>query len=105
VKVFQQIHSESFGDTDGVCVIADDLTIAAATEEEHDRILQQVMDKVICLNVRFNADKIHDMLSEGKYMGPAIKVTAVTQTPQPEDRKGRQRLLGMTRFLTQYILR
>ena len=111
-EVFQRINTESFGDIAGVHIIADDI-IAAATKEEHDGILQQVMDRATRLNVKFNADKIQYMVSEVKYMGHIIsadgvradvsKVTAITEMPPPADKKGLQRLLGMTRFLAQYI--
>lgn len=112
-EVFQQINSESFGDITGVHIIADDMIIAAETKEEHDCILQQVMDRAKELNVKFNADKIQYMVSEVKYMGHIIsahgvrvdssKVAAITQMPPPVDKKGLQRLLGMTRFLAQHI--
>ena len=57
--MFQQTNTESFGDIAGVHIIADDMIIAAATKEEHDNILQQVMDRAVKLNVKFNADQIH----------------------------------------------
>lgn len=85
------------------------MIIAAATKEEHDHILQQVMDRATRLNVKFNADRIQYMVSEVTYMGHIIsagrvraddsKVTAITQMPPPEDKNGLQR----TRFLAQYI--
>lgn len=112
-EVFQRINTESFGDIAGVHIIADDMIIAAATKEEHDQTLQQVMDRAAKLNIKFNADKIQYMVSEVTYMGHIIsahgvradesKIVAITQMAQPADKKGLQRLLGMTRFLAQYI--
>ncbi|KAK6313549.1 hypothetical protein J4Q44_G00168960 [Coregonus suidteri] len=40
----------------------DDMIIAAATREEHSGILQQVMDRAIRPNVKFNDDKIQYMV-------------------------------------------
>ena len=40
-----------FGDMQGVEVIADDRIIAEATEEEHDRLLKNVMQRVREQNV------------------------------------------------------
>ena len=59
---FQQINSETFGEIDGVYVIA------ASTKEEHDRILKQVTDRSIRLNVKFNADNMQYIVSEVKYV-------------------------------------
>ncbi|KAJ8362544.1 hypothetical protein AAFF_G00369690 [Aldrovandia affinis] len=112
-EVFQQTNSEAFGDIEGVSVIADDMIIAAATKTEHDSILQKVMDRAIQLNVKFNKDKIQYMVGEVRYMGYIIdaagvkpngsKVAAIQQLAPPTDRKALQRLLGMTRYLAQYL--
>lgn len=112
-EVFQQVNYESFGDIDGVFIVADDMIIAAENKTEHDRILQKVMDRAIRLNVKFNKDKVQYMVKEVKYLGHIIsaegvkpddsKVTAIQHMPPPTDRKGLQRLLGMTRYLAQYI--
>jgi hypothetical protein len=84
-----------------VQVIADDMIIAAATKEEHDHILQQVMGRALPLNMKFYADKMQYMVSEvhgthqrRQLQGDSSRTHAPTR---------RQSLLGMTRFLTQYI--
>jgi hypothetical protein len=59
---FQQINSETFGEIDGVYVIT------ASTKEENDRILKQVMDRSIRLNVKFNADNMQYIVSGVKYV-------------------------------------
>ncbi|KAF7664615.1 hypothetical protein LDENG_00171990 [Lucifuga dentata] len=76
-EVFQQLNSESFGDISGVHIIADDMIIAAETKEEHNCILQRVMDRAIELNVKFSAAKIQSMVSEVKYMGHIISTDGV----------------------------
>ncbi len=42
-EVFQQKNSEVFGDNEGVHIISDDMIIATSSEQEHDKILCQVM--------------------------------------------------------------
>ena len=54
----QKRNEETFGDISGVHVIADDLIIAAATEQEHDVILHEVLDQARDKGVRFNYMKI-----------------------------------------------
>ena len=112
-EVFQQKNCETFGDIEGVHIIADDILIAATTVEEHDAILQKVMEKAQSADVKFNKEKVQYKVNTVRYMGYVItpegvkpddtKVTAINNMPPPEDKKGLQRLLGMTRYLAQYI--
>uniref|UniRef100_A0A8C1X2E4 Gypsy retrotransposon integrase-like protein 1 n=1 Tax=Cyprinus carpio TaxID=7962 RepID=A0A8C1X2E4_CYPCA len=112
-EVFQRLNSESFGDIEGVFMVADDMIIAASTKAEHDVILEKVMNRALSLNVKFNKDKLQYMVNEVTYLGHVIttegvkpdesKVSAILQFPPPTDRKALQRLLGMTRYLSQYI--
>lgn len=111
--MFQQKNCETFGDIPGVYVIADDMIIAASSEQEHDEILHKVMERAKTENVKFNKDKIQYKVDTVKYMGHIItsagqraddiKIKAIVDMPPPEDKHGLQRLLGMTKFLAQYI--
>ncbi|XP_062407384.1 uncharacterized protein K02A2.6-like [Sardina pilchardus] len=112
-EVFQQKNCETFEHIDGVHIIADDMIIAAASEEEHDAILRKVMEVAQAANIKFNKEKIQYKVDSVRYMGHVVtsngvkpdesKVLAIKNMPQPEDKKGLQRLLGMTRYLCQYI--
>uniref|UniRef100_A0A803KB09 Gypsy retrotransposon integrase-like protein 1 n=1 Tax=Xenopus tropicalis TaxID=8364 RepID=A0A803KB09_XENTR len=112
-EVFQQKNSEAFGDIEGTHIIADDMIIAASTKQEHDDILNKVMERARKLNVKFNKDKIQYLVKEVKYMGHIIssdgvkpddsKISAILNMPPPQDKKGLMRFLGMTRYLAQYI--
>lgn len=112
-EVFQQKNCETFGDIQGVHIIADDMIIAASSDQEHDDILNKVMERAKEANVKFNRDKIQFKVNTVKYMGHIItpdgqrpddaKVKAINDMPPPEDKQGLQRLLGMTKYLAQYI--
>ena len=71
-KVMQKGNEETFGDISGVHVIADDLIIAAATEQEHDAILCKVLDRARDKGLRFNYEKIQFKVSEVEYMGNLV---------------------------------
>ncbi len=71
-KVFQCLNSDSFGDIEGVFMVADDMIIAAATKAEHDAILEKVMNRAESLNVKFNKDKLQYMVNEVNYLGHVI---------------------------------
>ncbi|KAL7876961.1 hypothetical protein SRHO_G00036040 [Serrasalmus rhombeus] len=112
-EVFQQKNCETFGDIPGVHVIADDMIIAASSEQEHDVILHKVMERAKIANVKFNKDKIQFKVDTVKYMGHVItaagqraddaKIKAIVDMPTPDDKQSLQRLVGMTKFLAQYI--
>ena len=112
-EVMQKRNYEAFGDIKGVHVIADDLIIAAVSDQEHDAILRQVMTQARQKNVKFNAAKIQYKVPEVLYMGNRVteeglkpdkaKVQAIQEMPEPEDKLALQRLLGMVKYLTQYI--
>ncbi len=112
-EVFQCLNSESFGDIEGVFMVADDMIIAAATKAEHDAILEKVMNRAESLNVKYNKDKLQYMVNEVSYLGHVItsdgvkpdetKVSAISQLPPPTDRIALQHLLGVTRYLSQFV--
>ena len=112
-EVFQQRNCETFGDIQGIHIIADDMIIAASSEKEHDEILQKVIARANEANVKFNKDKIQYKVSSVNYMGHTVtsegvkadnaKIKAITGMPTPTDKTGLQRLLGMVKYLAQYI--
>ena len=89
------------------------MIIAASSEREHDEILQKVMQRARALKVKFNRDKIQFKVDAVRYMGHVItaagqraddtKIRAIVDVPTPEDKQSLQRLLGMTKFLAQYV--
>ncbi len=66
--MFRQKNCETFGDIQGVHIIADDMIIAASSEQEHDKSLDKVMDRARAAKVRFNSDKIQFKINTLKYM-------------------------------------
>ncbi|KAJ8349864.1 hypothetical protein SKAU_G00249940 [Synaphobranchus kaupii] len=79
-EVFQQKNCETFGHIPGVHIIAEDMIIAASSDQENADLTTQ----------------------EGQRPNDA-KVKAINDMPPPEDKQGLQRLLGMTKYLAQYI--
>ena len=109
----QKRNEDTFGDIHGVHVIADDLIIAAADDQEHDSILHRVLARARDKGVKFNSDKIQFKISEVEYMGNLIssdglkpdpkKIEAIVNMPKPTDVTSLQRLMGMIKYLAQYI--
>ena len=57
-EIMQKRNEETFGNINGVHVIADDLIIAAADDQEHDSILHRVLIRARDKGIKFNSDKI-----------------------------------------------
>lgn len=84
------------------------MIIAASTEQEHDEILDKVMERAKAATVRFNGNKIKFKVSTVTYMGHIMtpdglrphdaKIKAITDMPPPVNKQGLQRLLGMTKY-------
>ena len=112
-EVMQKRNEHTFGDIQGVYVIADDLIIAGRDEQQHDKILHRVMLRAREKGVRFNRSKLQFKLSQVSYMGNVIsaaglqacpkKIDSILNMPVPSDKPALQRLLGMIRYLAQFI--
>ena len=112
-EVMQKRNEEAFADMQGVNVIADDLIIAAENETEHDAIIHKMLQRARKENVVFNATKIQYKVTTVAYIGNIVtkdgmrpdpaKVEAVINMPKPSDKQGLLRLLGMIKYLSQYI--
>ena len=84
-----------------------------ATKQEHDAILHKVLDHARDKGVRFNYEKIQFKVSKVQYMGNLIsskglkpdpkKVKAIVNMSTPTNVPSLQRLLGMIKYLAQYI--
>ena len=96
-EVLQKRNEETFGHISGVHIIADNLIIAACNEEEHDKILQDVLQRAREKGVKFNKNKIQYKISSVTYIGNVAtkdglqpdqqKISAIVDMPQPTDEK------------------
>ncbi|XP_029055276.2 uncharacterized protein K02A2.6-like, partial [Osmia bicornis bicornis] len=112
-EYFQEINNRNFGDIDGVTVYFDDICISAETNEEHDKILKQVLTRARKLGIKFNQNKIQYKVSEVKYLGHVFskegmkidpeRVRAIEAIKNPKSKIEVQRILGMINYVRQYI--
>ena len=112
-ELFQRIMSEIFQDIHGVEVLVDDILIYAPNKEEHDKILEKVLERCRERNVKLNKDKCTFAKSEVKYMGHLIskdglktdtqKVESIQQMERPTNKKKLQQFLGMVNYLAKFI--
>ena len=112
-EVFQKRVSQVFGGIKGVKVMYDDILIFGSTEEEHNERLRTALVRARKNGVKLNKNKCKFLLSEVTYVGHVIssqgikvdpnKVADILNMPNPEDKKGVQRLLGTLNFFSRYI--
>ena len=112
-EVFQKKNEEAFSGIPGVHIVADDIIIAAKSNQEHDHILTQVLQRAKDRNIVFNMDKLQLRVNEVKYLGTIVtpegtkpdpsKVKAIVEMDPPKDKAGIWCLLGMINFLAAHI--
>ena len=118
-EIFQRKMLESLSGLSGIACIADDILIygcGSSVDEartDHDRNLIAVLDRCREQNIRLNRDKMklhrptvkfmgHELTSNGIRTDPG-KVKAIDDMPQPVDKPGVHRFLGMATYLARYI--
>jgi hypothetical protein len=102
-----------FGDIQHVHIMHDDILIEGASETEHDKALKEVLDRAVKYNIKFNPTKIQFKRPEVLFHGVRLtrngvlpdqaKVEAVREMPNPTDKAGVLRFLGMINYLAAHI--
>ena len=112
-EIIQKRNYETFGDIPGVYVIIDDMIIGGEDDDDHDEILTKVMERAKDKNVKFNEKKIQFRVKQVNFMGNVVtadglrpdeaKVRAIEDLPPPDGKPALRRLLGLVKYLAQYI--
>lgn len=112
-EVFQKRMSQVYEGLEGVEVVFDDILVHGATKEEHDSRLKTALLKSREANVKLNDSKCKFGLHEVTYLGRVIskdgvkpdpeKIKDISDMPNPTDKTGVQRILGMINFLAKFI--
>ena len=88
-------------------------TTDAAATKDHDRKLEQLLQRCLDVGIRLNADKMKLRQKSVTFLGHLItdqglkpdptKVEAVKQMQQPSDVEGVQRLNGFVNYLARFL--
>ena len=118
-EVFQRCIHQLIKGMSGVEVVADDFvvvgfgdTLEEATHD-HDNNLTSFLERCEARGVKLNTDKLrlrqtevsfigHVATSTGLRVDPA-KVKAILEMPDPTDKAGVQRLLGLAQYLSKFL--
>lgn len=91
----------------------DDILIASETIDEHNKILEQVVNRARKYNIKFNKEKVQWCSEEVKFLGHIIskdgvscdeeRMGAINDICEPKDKNGLQKLLGMINYARNFV--
>lgn len=112
-SVFQNMNYAIFGDIEGVLIYFDDIMIFARTKEEHDAIIQKVLQRARENQVRFNVNKMQVASERVKYLGHIFSYNEIKPDPErliaiekmgrPKNKKDLQTFLGVANYLNPFV--
>ena len=110
---FQRRMSQLLDGLEGVVCQMDDILVYAATQEEHDKRLYAVLQRLESAGLTLNTQKCEFAKQEVKFLGQIIdgngvradpdKVAAVTGMPAPTNVSEVRRFMGLVNHLGKYI--
>ncbi|BES98482.1 Hypothetical protein NTJ_11291 [Nesidiocoris tenuis] len=111
-EVFQKCSTSAFDGIEGVVVYFDDVIVAAESEEKHDKLLKEVMEKAKQFGVKFNKSKMQFKQKSVKYVGLIFSSEGVSADPKtksavinmPDQNVAEvQTILGMCSYLSEFV--
>ena len=110
---FDEVIYRIFGDIEGCLNQRDDIPIGAKTKEEHDIILEKVLQRAADYGITFSPEKCQFGAKEidfygYKFSGDGLKpaddkIKAVREAGRPEDKTAVKSFLGMIGYLSKFI--
>ncbi|XP_055542934.1 uncharacterized protein K02A2.6-like [Wyeomyia smithii] len=112
-ELFQREMEHLFRGIKGLVVYMDDVLIHGATEEEHDKALQDVLDRLASVNMKINRAKSVLSVKEVIFLGYRIstdgihptdeKIQAIMDLQPPANVSELRSLLGLLNFLGKFL--
>ena len=112
-EYFQKRMSEILQGLEGAVCLIDDILVYGKTQEEHDKRLTTVLQKIAAAGVTLNEDKCKIAKTQVKFLGQLIdkhgihpdpaKVSAIKQMKAPNNITELRRFLGMINQLGKFI--
>ena len=112
-EVFQKAINQVFEGLDGVAVIVDDILVWGKDDQEHDQRVLSMLERARQANFKLKKEKCDIRVSTLSYIGHQLtcdgvkpdpkKIHAIKEMPEPCDKKGLQRFLGMVQYVAKFI--
>ncbi|XP_066969145.1 uncharacterized protein [Macrobrachium rosenbergii] len=110
---FQQLMNEVLAGIPNCVVYLDDIVIFSRTWEEHQRVLEQVLEALRRENLIVNLNKCHFGVAEITYLGRIVgngnlrpkdaNIQAIREMAYPTTKRDAQRFLGTVQYFRQFI--
>ena len=111
--IFQRLMDTILQGIPGVICYIDDIMVTGATEEEHLKNLEQVLQRLQSYGFRLKLTKCRFMRDSVEYLGLVVndqglhasteKIEAVLRAPQPRNVKELRSFLGMMNYYRKFI--
>ena len=102
-----------FEGLDGVAVVVDDILVWGKEDQEHDQRVLSMLERARQANLKLKKEKCDIRVSTLSYTGHQLtcdgvkpdpkKIRAIKEMPEPCDKKGLQRFLGMVQYAAKFI--
>ena len=112
-EMYQRVIQQVLEGCDGVRNIHDDIIVHGQTTEEHDKRLEEAMERIQNRGLTLNREKCKFHMSELEFMGHSLSaqgigpsqaiVEAVTEARQPESAAEVRNFLGLVNFCARFI--
>lgn len=112
-KFFHNVIVNILSDVEGVIVFVDDILLFSKTQEEHIRLLKEILERLKCNNIVINTKKSLFNKTEIPYLGYIInsdgympdqnKIKNFRKWQIPQTRKQLQRLLGSINWYRPFL--
>ena len=112
-EIFQNVIQTTFQDIEGCLNVSDDILVFAKTQEEHDKILQAVLERADEMNLRFNGRKCEfdkrnltfygHVFSEKGVSACPKKIKAIQAMTPPSNVSELRSYLGMVNYCGRFI--
>ena len=110
---FQELMGKVLNNTKGAVVYLDDILIFTESEQQHYKVLDEVLKKVEQAGLRINPEKCHILKKEVKYLGHIInkngiqtdpsKIEAINSFQKPNCVKSLRSFLGICNYYRRFI--
>ena len=111
--IFQRAMESLFQDMENVICYLDDLLLISKTKSDHERLLNQVFERLQNTGLKLKPEKCEIAVPEVVYLGFKIteagvlptlsKVKAIKEAPQPTDLTQLRAYLGLLNFYRRFI--
>lgn len=112
-EIYQQKMRQILENMEGTEVYIDDILIYGKTQEEHDKRLRAVLDKIRQENIKLNKEKCKINVQKVKYLGHIIskeglklddsRIESIMSMKSPTNKKELERFMGVINYVAKFI--